>query len=219
MSRLTALAAAVATLAATPAAAADAGDAPSGARPSPEAERDEGSGVAPEQPLSSSATYFNLLGAVALGRGVRFNNPFRLSTQLGDDGESLSLSATYADFSLGLALGSPNGLQHGGSVHLSVALDGITQEVLTPSYLALLRLTERWTLYARAGVPLILEPDFNAGAELALGGAWFFLSGTAVTTELVYDVFYGAATAEVSHTVIPILSLQAGLLFDYEGLP
>jgi hypothetical protein len=35
-----------------------------------------------------------LAAALFFGRGLRFNNPYRLSTQLGDTAESLSLTAT-----------------------------------------------------------------------------------------------------------------------------
>lgn len=163
--------------------------------------------------------YLHLMGAAAIGRGIRFNNPYRLATPLGDDAESLSLSATYLDLSVSAASGDPDGLQHGGSLHFSVALEGVPQEVVTPSYLAAYRLPPRFLVFARAGLPLVLEPDVNLGYELAVGGAWLVTAGLGVTAELVGDLFYGAATQDEALTAIPMLSLQVGALVDFEVLP
>lgn len=164
-------------------------------------------------------SYLHLMGAAAVGRGLRFNNPYRLATPLGDDAESLSLSASYLDFGFGAALGDPNGFQHGGSLHLSLALQGIPQQVVTPSYLLVRRLPPYFLAFARAGLPVVIEPDLNLGYELAVGGAWLASAGLGVTAELVGDVFYGAATQDEALTVIPMLSLQLGLFVDYEVLP
>ena len=177
-------------------------------------------GVAPAraQPLAD-ADHAHLFGALAIGRGLRLNNPYRLATPLGDSAESLSLSATYLDLSLGMALGPRDGIAHGGVLHLAVALDGIPQEVLTPSYVALHRFEGGWLAYGRAGVPVVLEPDLNAGLELAAGGAWLFTAGLGATIELSGSVFYGAATHDTEITVIPIVALSIGVFVDYEILP
>src|SRR5688500_12024439 len=79
--------------------------------------------------------YQHWLGGVYLGRGLRFNNPYRLRTVLGDDAESLSLGATYLDLHLGRTFSDPDTFEHGISAQLSIATDGIRQEVITPSYL------------------------------------------------------------------------------------
>lgn len=173
----------------------------------------------PDQPLPARGSHAHLFGAAAIGRGLRLNNPYRLATPLGDSAESLSLSATYLDLSLGTTFGPRDGIGHGGALHLSVALDGIPQEVLTPSYVALHRFDAGWLAYGRAGIPIVLEPDLNAGFELAAGGGWLLTAGIGVTAELVGSLFYGAATHERSVTVIPIVSLQLGVLVDYEVLP
>jgi hypothetical protein len=164
-------------------------------------------------------TYVHTFGTLELGRGIRFNNPYRLDTVLGDSPESLSLTATYLDLGLGAALGPADGLQHGAMLHFAIALDGIPQEVLTPSYVAVSRLHEEFLLYGRAGIPIVLEPDWSAGGELALGGAWLVTAGLGVGSELVGSLFYGAATSERPVTVIPVVSLQVGLFADYEILP
>lgn len=164
-------------------------------------------------------SYLHLMGALSLGRGLRFNNPYRLATPLGDDAESLSLTATYLDAAGSVAFGPPDGFQHGASVHFSAALQGVPQEVLTPSYLLIQRLPPRFWLFGRAGLPIVLTPDPNLGYELAAGGVFLVSAGLGVTAELIGDVFYGAATQDQALTVIPILSFQLGAVIDFEVLP
>lgn len=173
-----------------------------------------------EEPLPPGGPYLHFLGAFALGRGMRLNNPYRLQTELGSTGQSLSLTATYTDLSVaGLFLGNPDGLQHGLALHWSHALSGVAQDVVTPSYIALVRLPPRWLVYGRAGVPVVLNPDPSAGLELAAGGAWFASAGIGATAELVGNLFYGAATEQSAVSVIPVVSLQVGVIIDYEVLP
>lgn len=163
--------------------------------------------------------YPHLFGALSLGRGLRFNNPYRLATQLGDSGESLSLSATYLDVAFGITSARYGRLEHGGVAHLSVAMSGIPQEVLSFSYIAQRRFLPSLIVHARGGVPIVIEPDVNAGLELAGGTTWLLRSGLGLTAELVGSIFYGAATLERSVSVIPLLSLQVGVAVDYEVLP
>jgi len=177
-----------------------------------------------ERPRSGGAgaprgTYVESFATASVGRGLRFNNPFRLETELGDDAESLSLTATYLDFGVGAAFGDPIGFRHGAVLHFSVALEGITQEVVTPSYVLLRPLLPDLTAYARAGFPIVLEPDFGGGVELGVGAVWFVTAGAGVTAELVGDLFFGAATWERDPSVIPLASLQLGAWFEYEVLP
>lgn len=179
---------------------------------------------APEAPLPAALApaaggYLHWTGALAVGRGLRFNNPYRLATPLGDDAESVSLSATYVDVALGAAAGEPDGWQHGGSLHFAVAAQGIPQEVLTPSYLLMHRVPPRFWVFARAGLPVVLGPDPNLGYELAVGGSAMVSAGLGVTGELVGDLFYGAATQDQAYSVIPMLSLQIGVVVDLEVLP
>jgi len=179
---------------------------------------DLGSGTA-TTPLSGRGEYVHTFGFVGVGRGLRFNNPYRLETVLGDDAESLSLSATYLDLAVGATLGDAHALQHGAVAHLSIATDGITQEVLSLSYVLLHPFGARFLATARGGVPIILEPDLNAGFELAVGGAVLLSAAFGIGAELVGNLFYGAATLDRSVTVIPMLSLQVGVWVDYEVLP
>ncbi|MFO0661758.1 MAG: hypothetical protein U0165_18285, partial [Polyangiaceae bacterium] len=149
---------------------------------------------------------------------LRFNNPYRLEKPLGSTAESVSLSARYLDLGLGVLSQYAGRFQHGVHLHWSRSLSGIPQSVVTPSYMVLYRPSASYWAYARGGVPFVLSPDKNMGGEIALGGAWFALSGIGLTAEIGGDGFYGAATREVSATFIPILYAQAGLVFDLEIL-
>jgi hypothetical protein len=159
------------------------------------------------------------MAALSYGRGLRFNNPFRLQTELGDGGESLSLTSGYLDLGVGATLGDPHGLQHGAVAHLSYAVNGVHQEVLSLSYLALYPLTRDLLGFARVGFPLVMEPDISVGVELGAGAAYLVSSGLGVSAELVSSLFFGAATWEHDPNIFPVLSLQLGAWVDYEVLP
>jgi hypothetical protein len=191
-----------------PAATSPPGDAPDRGRAPPR-----------ETPLVRTGTYAHGFGAIAVGRGIRFNNPYRLQTQLGDRGESLSLSATYLDLSAGVTFGDANGLQHGGVLHYSEALSGIGQSVFAPGYVAMLQLSGRWLLLWRVGIPIVVRPDTTGGLEAAAGGVWYAMAGAGITAEVVGSLFYGAGTDETGITRIPMLSFQLGGFVDYEVLP
>ncbi|HVU05305.1 MAG TPA: hypothetical protein VHE30_26335 [Polyangiaceae bacterium] len=169
-----------------------------------------------DRPVNPDTPY-HLFAGFGLGRGIRFNNPYRLRTELGSDAESLSLTAPYADVQLGALLGSARPFSHGVSLHASFALEGVPQEVLTPSYQFLYRPVPRWGVTARAGVPIVVEPDLNAGFELAAGGLFFATAGVAVSASLVGSLFYGAATLDTPRTAIPIVSAELAVIYDFEG--
>jgi hypothetical protein len=174
---------------------------------------------APARTARSAEGYQHWLGGVYLGKGLRWNNPYRLQNQLGDSAESLSLGATYLDLHLGRTFSNPNGFEHGVSVHFSIATDGIRQEVVTPSYLLVKRLSPRVLSYGRAGFPIVLEPDAAVGLEAGLGIAYFFTANLGLGVELDQSLFYGAATIEKALTLIPVTSLALGVFFDWERLP
>lgn len=160
-----------------------------------------------------------MFGSLELGRGFRFNNPYRLATQLGQTAQSVSLTAAYVDLGLGLAYGAPDGLQHGGALHASFALAGVGQAVLTPTYLLAYRGPNPFLAYGRVGPSIILTPDPTVGGELAGGFAWFLTGKIAIAAEVVFDLYYGAGTYDVGVATYPILSGQLGLLIDHELLP
>jgi hypothetical protein len=169
-------------------------------------------------PFAVKPGYVQMFATTYVGDGLRFNNPYRLATPLGDDAESLSRTAAYVDVGVAVTLGNPLGVQHGAALRTSIAVEGVGQVVMTPSYLAY----ERWRAFAvhgRAGIPLVLTPEVTWGLEAAGGATWFFLGGVGASAEIVGDVFYGAGTAEVAAATYPVLSGQVGLVAAYEVLP
>lgn len=163
--------------------------------------------------------YANLFGAMAFGGGFRFNNPYRLHTQLGPTASSVSTTAPYVDFAAAITFGSPNGLQHGGALHTGVSMSGPQQTYLSLTYLAAYRAGKPFLVYGRVGPTMLLSPDVNLGGELAGSFSYFFTGALGLTSELAFDLFYGAATLDKKYSVYPILSGQLGIIVNYEVLP
>ncbi len=171
-------------------------------------------------PLPDGGAYWHGFGSLSFGKGLRLNNPYRLSTPLGKTPESVSSTATYYDLGLGAVRGPPDGLAHGAVLHLSIAAQGIPQEVLSLSYIGLDRIGNgRTLLYGRAGIPVVLQPDLGGGFEAAFGAAFMISAGLGVQSEVVGSLYYGAGTLDRSVTTIPVLSAELGLFIDYEVLP
>jgi hypothetical protein len=160
----------------------------------------------------------DLVATGFVGDGLRFNNPYRLSTVLGSQAQSLSRTATYADAGFALLLGDPFRFALGGALRTSFALEGVEQAVVTPSLIVLHRGSDLG-VYGRAALPLVLTPDATWGLEGGLGAIWFVTAGVGLVTELVGDVFYGAGTAQVATPAYPVLSGQAGIWLSWELLP
>lgn len=156
--------------------------------------------------------------SLAVGRGLRFNNPYRLERPLGDSAESISLAATYLDIGAALLFGQRD-FRHGASLGGDVALQGIGQLVLTPSYLAQFGLSDGLGVSGRVGVPLVVAPDTSLGLEAAVGSNLALAYGLGAQLELVGSVYFGAATDETSITTIPMLSLQLGVFFEHGVSP
>ncbi|MBK6516384.1 MAG: hypothetical protein IPG04_20335 [Polyangiaceae bacterium] len=160
-----------------------------------------------------------VFASAATGFGLRFNNPYRLESQVGADAASLSLTAPYLDFAASVVGGPAYGLQHGGGLHIGTSVSGVMQPYLTPSYVLAYRADLPLLVYGRLATPLLLSPDVNIGAEIAGSLSYFFNGGLGLTSEIAFDLFYGAATLEAQYSVIPILSFQLGVIADYELLP
>jgi hypothetical protein len=169
-------------------------------------------------PTDRKFGWFDFFGTAFVGDGLRFNNPYRLATVLGSTAESLSRTAAYTDLGGAILIGNPSVIAHGLVLRVSVALEGVPQSVLVPSYMALHRFGP-WALYGRAGAPIVLTPDTTFGVEGGAGGVWFVRAGIGIAAELVGDVFYGAGTREVATPAYPVLSGQAGLWLSWEVLP
>jgi hypothetical protein len=168
---------------------------------------------------TETGRYFDLLATAMVGTGLRFNNPYRLSNELGNGGESLSSTAPYLDLAFLATSGNPHGLQHGARLGWTVSLTGVPEQVVTPAYAALYRVSSSWIFYGWAGVPIIAEPDVNFGVELAASATWMARAGIGMTGAVVADGFYGAGTRETRAAFYPVLSAQLGLLVSYEVLP
>jgi hypothetical protein len=168
---------------------------------------------AADEPLPISG-----LLSLAVGRGLRFNNPYRLERPLGDDAESVSLAATYLDIAAALLFGQRD-FRHGASLGGDVALQGIGQLVLTPSYLAQFGLSDTLGVVGRVGVPIVVAPDTSLGLEAAVGSNLALAYGLGAQLELVGSVYFGAATDETSITTIPMISLQLGVFFEHGVSP
>jgi len=195
-----------------------------GERSAHAAEDENGVTIVPEKPkpepdpFRTRPGYVQLFLTTFFGDGLRFNNPYRLSTPLGSDAESVSRTAPYIDVGVGATFGNPLGFQHGVALRTSAALQGVGQVVMTPSYLGY----RRWSalaLYGRAGVPVVVTPDATWGLEAGLGATWYFLGGIGVAAEMVGDVFYGAGTRDKATVTYPVLSGQLGFVVAYEVLP
>lgn len=187
--------------------------------PRPVSSDGQGAPLAVARTPLGTAGYQHWLGGAFLGRGLRFNNPYRLRRVLGDNAESLSLSATYLDLRVARTFSPPDSWEHGAALNLSIAIDGIRQEVVTPSYLLLRRLSPRVLGYGRAGFPIVLEPDASVGLEAGLGAAYALSARLGVGAELDFSLFYGAATIDKAVTLVPLVSLALGVVFDWERLP
>lgn len=169
-------------------------------------------------PTTARGGWVDFAATSFVGEGLRFNNPYRLATVLGSNAESLSLTAAYVDLGGAVFLGDPTGLAQGLAVRTSIALEGVPQSVMTPSYVALHRWGP-WGVYGRAGPTIVLTPDVTWGLEGAAGGLWFPVAGVGIAAELVGDVFYGAGTRDVEVATYPVLSAQLGLWLSWEVLP
>lgn len=169
-------------------------------------------------PTTRKSGWVDVFATAFVGDGLRFNNPYRLSTVLGSDAQSLSRTAAYADVGGALVLGDPLSLAHGLSLRASFAMEGVQQAVMTPAYLVFHRWGP-WGVYGRAGAAIVLTPDTTWGFEGAAGGVWFPRAGVGIAAELVGDVFYGAGTQDVQVATYPVLSAEGGLWLSWEALP
>ncbi len=175
--------------------------------------------VAPPLPAPDGGAYVRVVGALSMGKGLRLSNPYRLDTVLGETAASTSLTAAFLDGGLAVLFGDPDGVQHGGAVHLGVSVEGVAQPFASLSYELAYRADEPFLLHGRAGPAFLLAPDFNVGGEVAGGFSYFFTSGLGLTSELSFDLFYGAATLDSQYSAVPVLSLSLGVVVDYEVLP
>jgi hypothetical protein len=168
--------------------------------------------------LPPASGYVRLQGTLLAGGGVRFNNPYRLRTFLGDGAASVSATAPYLDVGAAFAFGSPGRPQHGAAVRTSISLVGVPQVAVSVSYQLLYEPSPRWLVSGRAGLSVLAIPDANLGAEVAAGLGFRASAHLGLLVEAVGNLYYGASTLDVLYPVYPIASLQAGVLIDWERL-
>ena len=168
---------------------------------------------------SEPGAFGHLMINASFGRALRFNNPFRLDTQLGHTERSVSLTAPYHEMGVAVAFGSPDGLRHGATLRMTFALEGIAQQIFGFGYFASYRPADRWLIYGRLGLGVLTEPDSNVGGQLGLGVVFALTGAVGLDLQLVGDLYYGAATYHADPTVIPIVGAQGGVVVDWEVLP
>ena len=169
------------------------------------------------EPAPKHGLPFTLHASALFGDGLRFNDPYRLATVL-TNAESVSRTASYVDLVAAITLGDPRKFQAGFSLHTTLALEGVQQTVLAPSFVLHRRFRDV-AAYARAGSPFVCSPEFTWGLEGALGGVWYVRGGIGLVAEIVGDIFYGAGTREVSAAAYPVLSGELGVTIAYEVVP
>jgi hypothetical protein len=163
---------------------------------------------------------------------------FRLLRNIDSPFNQDFLAPPYLD--LGGAVFFPGGdVRHGAGLTVTTNLtsdgtqaggtQGFAQWSFTPSYHLLIPLRRLvpdlqhdWLqIQGHVGIPLVFGSalsgdgiDFSIGAEVAAGVNFKFLAGLGVYLELGAAVYGGTGD-----TVHPVLSADAGFLFDYEVLP
>jgi len=171
-----------------------------------------------EEPAPKHGLPFTVHAAAFFGDGLRFNDPFRLATVLGSSAEEVSRTSSYVDLAASITLGDPRKFQPGFSLHVSLALEGVQQTAVAPTFVVYRRFRDL-AAYARAGFSIVATPETTWGMEGALGGIWFVRGGIGLVAEIVGDLFYGAGTREVSAAAYPVLSGQIGLTVAWEVIP
>ncbi|MCS6797593.1 MAG: hypothetical protein NZ898_03520 [Myxococcota bacterium] len=121
-----------------------------------------------------------------------------ISVGLTGDGNVLTGVDGLVEILTGQAVQPPNGPQ------MSIA----------PTYRLYRRLEEDWVLGARAAMPVNVTPNLSPGLELSGQVARMLTAGLGPYAELGASAWLGS-----SGTVHPLLSVEVGLLLDYEVLP
>ncbi len=155
---------------------------------------------------------------LALGRGLRFNNPYRLATPLGSSARSISATAPFVELGGGaLWAGGLLGGRHGARAALTAAATGVSQLVATLGYWSQWSLTNRLWLDAHAGAPVVITPDTSVGVEAGVGLAGEIAASIGVSAAATAGLYFGAATPERAVSTIPVLSLQFAVFYRFGG--
>lgn len=122
----------------------------------------------------------------------------------------------------GVALGIASNLSPDGTAGLGI--DAFSQWVLTPVYVFRYWFDSWFQLMAHFGVPLAItgvsgtsiagSTDFNWALELQIGAVFKFLTGLGVYAAANIATWFAGESS-----VWPTISVEGGLVFDYEVLP
>jgi hypothetical protein len=148
--------------------------------------------------------------------------PLRLARNV--DFDQNEIAPLYTDLFLGYALSAPIRLRHGAGLGAALNLTeeggftepvGVAEQlVLMPAYFLFYDLTPDWMGMAHAGLPVLLTGGTSFGVEVAGGIAYRLRAGFGFYAEAGVDMFPGA-----EKTFHPTLSLELGIVADYEVLP
>ncbi len=148
--------------------------------------------------------------------------PLRLSRNL--DLDQGTVAPIFTDVMVGYTLPGQIRLRHGFALGASINLSeegGFTtpvgvgeQIVLMPAYLLYYDMSADWIGLAHAGIPFNIAGGTTVGVELAGGLAYRLRAGFGLFGELGLSVYPGAES-----TMHPAMSLELGVVLDYEVLP
>lgn len=175
--------------------------------------------------LASGATAQSASTDASLPRfiaGVSAGLPLRITRNV-----DLAQSATaplFTDLLAGYVFRGASRFQHGVGLGVSLNLSadggftepvaGTEQFVMMPTYLLAWNPDPDVFGLGHAGLPLAVAGTNAFGLELGFALGYRWLAGTSTFAELGFDVFRG-----VGGTLHPSLSLELGVLFEYEVLP
>lgn len=175
------------------------------------------SGTAPSGP--AARRFARIFGSVGAGASLRlYYDPD--PSNLGQD----LLAPVYAQLRGGYFLESEGDLQHGFGLGIATNLTpdplnietgfySLGQWTFAPSYFLRVWFAEEVQLLASFGVPIGISGDYQSiGLELSIGVIYKFLAGFGIYAQVTPSLYFAAF-------VQPLLSLDIGLVFDYEVLP
>ena len=176
------------------------------------------------------------------GESEQSNDPARFLVTLGA-GVSLRLVANeyyqqqafapgYIDLMAGMVLPGRGSVRHvvglgvgintTGDGGLSVGVDPFSQLVVAPMYgirLGYDAPVPDWTLLLKISFPVTVTPNTNPGIELGAQGAYMFTAGFGAYAEAAVSYYMGGPGRTIDYTFHPIISVEAGLIIEYELLP
>lgn len=168
--------------------------------------------------------FADVYASLGAGASIRLYYDDRLPSEGGLGQEFVA--PAYLQLRGGFFFEGDGDLQHGVGLGLSTNLMADPQDssikegffafgqwTVSPQYLLRVWLMDEFQVLAHVGVPVAIGLDYTVlGAELGGAAVYKFLNGLGVYADLTFSTYF----AEFAQ---PLLSLDAGLVFDYEVLP